>query len=163
MNQDIRSAKFLYPSDIRSCPIVIFGSSRGDGQTKDAVNLVLGTQPHSFINLNDYEIEYFSYDGKYKSDIFLKLFSEISNHDQIVFATPIYWYTMSAQMKRFIDRISDILIWQKDLKYKLKDKKVYLITSYGDGKQTTRDCLDFQFKSISSYLLRIHFIIMLNK
>ncbi len=30
-------------------------------------------------------------------------------HDQIIFATPIYWYAVSPAMKVFLDRISDFL------------------------------------------------------
>jgi len=30
-------------------------------------------------------------------------------HDQILFASPIYWYAVSPAMKIFLDRISDFL------------------------------------------------------
>lgn len=30
-------------------------------------------------------------------------------HEQIIFATPIYWYAVSSAMKIFLDRISDFL------------------------------------------------------
>jgi multimeric flavodoxin WrbA len=30
-------------------------------------------------------------------------------HDQIILATPIYWYAVSAAMKNFLDRLSDLL------------------------------------------------------
>jgi multimeric flavodoxin WrbA len=30
-------------------------------------------------------------------------------HDQIIFATPIYWYAVSPAMKVFLDRFSDLL------------------------------------------------------
>jgi multimeric flavodoxin WrbA len=33
----------------------------------------------------------------------------VLEHEQIIFATPIYWYAVSPAMKVFIDRISDLL------------------------------------------------------
>jgi len=33
----------------------------------------------------------------------------VSAHDQVIFATPIYWYAVSPAMKVFLDRFSDLL------------------------------------------------------
>ncbi len=57
------------------------------------------------------------------------LYQKISDADGIIFATPIYWFNMSAQMKAFIDRSYAI----KDGKsYAFTGKNVGVILSYAD-------------------------------
>ena len=49
-------------------------------------------------------------------------------YEQIIFATPIYWYAMSAQLKTFFDRMTDLLTIHKPLGRQLrKGKKMFLI------------------------------------
>ena len=54
---------------------------------------------------------------------------KIITHDLIVLATPVYWYTMSATMKIFLDRLTDLLDIRKDLGRKLYGKKLFIISS----------------------------------
>ena len=53
------------------------------------------------------------------------------DHDLIVLATPVYWYTMSATMKIFLDRLTDLLEIRRDLGRKLRGKKLFIISSIG--------------------------------
>lgn len=52
---------------------------------------------------------------------------KIKNCDVLVWATPVYYYEMSGQMKTLIDRANSLYVSE----YKLKD--VYLITTSADG------------------------------
>jgi multimeric flavodoxin WrbA len=75
-------------------------------------------------------------------------------HNPIILATPVYWYTMSALMKTFIDRWSDLLDIRKDLGRRLAHKELFVITSYGtsipkgfeDAFSQTCSYLDMQYK-----------------
>ena len=56
----------------------------------------------------------------------------VLEHDTIILATPVYWYTPSAYMKMFIDRLTDCISTRKDIGEALKGKKVYMIGTYGN-------------------------------
>lgn len=43
----------------------------------------------------------------------MSLMDHILQHDTIIFASPVYWYAMSAQMKVFVDRLSDFLCFDQ--------------------------------------------------
>lgn len=52
--------------------------------------------------------------------------------DVIVLATPVYFYSMSAQMKTLIDRICPVYT-------KISDKKFYIIATAADGSEDALD------------------------
>jgi len=119
-------------------PIVIFGSSRKRGNTWEATQMVLQDQVVPIVNLNDIDISAFDYEYKNQGDDFLSLAEEMVKHNQIIIATPIYWYTMSAIMKTFIDRWSDFITHKKDLGRRMRGKNLYIVTSYAvypEGKK----------------------------
>ncbi|WP_291800231.1 flavodoxin family protein [Lutibacter sp.] len=61
------------------------------------------------MNLYDKKINHFDYDFN-NDDGFLPLMKNvIEKYDTIIFATPIYWYSMSGVLKVFFDRLSDLL------------------------------------------------------
>ncbi len=114
--------------------VVIFGSSRNNGNTMEAVRAVLGRRKAKLINLGKSDISPFDYMHKNSDDSFLKIVDELINFNILVFATPVYWYAMSAQLKIFFDRLSDLITIRKDLGRKLKGKICYLIASGTDPK-----------------------------
>lgn len=120
------------------------GSSRSKGATKEAIDLVFPGSLCQKRDLNDYEISYFDYEHKNKDDDFLPLIKEVLEHDTLVLATPVYWYTMSAQMKTFLDRISDLLIFHKDLGRQLRGKELAVITSYQNPQLEGFECPFYQ-------------------
>src|SRR5690242_3975030 len=90
-------------------PIIIFGSSRSKGHTFRAVEMISKKLDSVFIDLAHYKINDFNYLDKNVHDDFLIIIEAMLQHKTIILATPIYWYTMSTIMKKFVDRWSDLL------------------------------------------------------
>lgn len=110
-------------------PYIILGSSRSEGDTKKVIDLVVKNQPHRFMDLNKCSIAYYDYKNNNQNDDFIPLIKEMLHYQKWVFATPVYWYTMSAIMKTFIDRTTDLLTIEKDLGRQLRGKEAYVISS----------------------------------
>ena len=82
------------------------------------------------IQLIDFKIELYNYDENYtENDEFLKIINQLIDCDEIVFATPVYWYSMSSLMKIFFDRLTDLIGSQETIGRKLMGKKISVITS----------------------------------
>jgi len=101
---------------------VILGTSRGDGNTRKLVDEFSVFSDAKVFDLADYDISFYDYEHHNQGDDFLPLMRELVAFDHIVYATPLYWYSMSAQLKVFFDRISDLLTIDKDLGRQLKGK-----------------------------------------
>lgn len=109
--------------------VVIIGSSRKQGQTRAVVDTLQSLTSVDIIDLNDYNIGYYDYQHRSKDD-FLSLAKRIiSDYDVYIFATPVYWYTMSGIMKVFFDRITDLLDNQKEWGRKLRTKNMAVLSS----------------------------------
>lgn len=115
-----------------SNPIVILGTARGGKKTHEMVEEVYSGRDCPIIDLNEIEISHYDYEHKNKDDDFIPLIRNIiDNHEVIVLATPVYWYSVSSIMKVFLDRITDLLTIEKDLGRKLRGKKLYMLVSGG--------------------------------
>ena len=109
--------------------VVIVGSSRNDGDTFKLVNELIKQSEWDLINLNDYSFSYYDYNHENRNDDYLGLMKQIINkYDTLIFATPVYWYSMSGIMKVFFDRITDLLEIEKDLGRKLRGKNMAAIS-----------------------------------
>jgi multimeric flavodoxin WrbA len=115
--------------------LVLLGSSRKDGDTKKNVDELIALSGWDLIDLNDYEIGYYDYEHKNLDDDYLGLMQGIiRQYDVLIFATPVYWYSMSGIMKVFFDRITDLLDVEKDLGRKLRGKSMAALScSVGDN------------------------------
>lgn len=114
--------------------LIILGSSRKDGDTKKAVDEVVSISGWDLIDLNDYDISYYDYEHKNLNDDYLPLMRKIiENYDVLIFATPVYWYSMSGIMKVFFDRITNLLDLEKDLGRKLRGRSMAAISCSGGG------------------------------
>jgi multimeric flavodoxin WrbA len=168
--------------------IIIFGSSRSDGNTysatkliidainkidtvdKSSVNEITSNKPASskdvlnedasskdkliednLIDLKNYDISDFDYEYKNKNDDFMKILTQALQYKTIILATPIYWYSMSAIMKRFVDRISDLLSEDKDTGRLLRNKNLAIITSYSINPEG-KDGFEPVFINTANYL-----------
>lgn len=109
--------------------IVIIGSSRNDGDTKKLVDEIVKLSDFDTIDLNEYRISYYDYEHKNADDDYTELMRRLlDNYDTFLFATPVYWYSMSGIMKVFFDRITDLLDEEKELGRRLRNKKMAAIT-----------------------------------
>lgn len=111
--------------------IILIGSSRSNGNTRDVVTQIIEDIDIPIVDLSMLNISPYDYEYRNRTDDFMPLIERIIIFDTIVLATPVYWYTMSATMKIFIDRISDLLDIRKDLGRKLRGKKLFVIASFG--------------------------------
>ncbi|MCX6126725.1 MAG: NAD(P)H-dependent oxidoreductase, partial [Proteobacteria bacterium] len=83
----------------RASTLVILGSARSGGNTFRAVQRLFGDcESIDLVDLNQLKISPYSY-HKESDDDFLNLVSRMTDHNTIIFATPVYWYAMSSAMK----------------------------------------------------------------
>ncbi len=109
--------------------IVIAGSSRNDGATEKLMQDLSQLFELDVIDLNDYQFDYYDYDGKNRGDDFLPLMRKlIEKYDVMIFLTPVYWYAMSGILKVFFDRITDLLTIEKELGRQLRGKSMAAIS-----------------------------------
>ena len=119
-----------------SSTIILFASSRRNvntGRLTDAVANRLGLE---VIDLGELDISAFDYEHRNRDDDFEPLMEKVLSVENIIFASPIYWYSVAPPMKIFIDRISDYLELPDLLEEgrKLRGKKGYVIsTSISDA------------------------------
>ena len=110
--------------------VIIQGSARSNGDTGKIVNYLATTNGIDVIDLNTKTIGHYDYNYANADDDFIGLFTEIiTNYDTIIFATPVYWYSMSGIMKVFFDRISDIIRIHKDLGRQIRRKNMVMIST----------------------------------
>lgn len=121
--------------------VIILGSSRSHGDTRQVADFLAGQTGSDLIDLNDFDISYFDYEHRNAGDDFLPLMERvIANYDRIVFATPVYWYSMSAVMKTFFDRLSDLLKIRKELGRQLRGKSMAVLSC------SRADDVDYDFE-----------------
>ena len=89
--------------------IALFSSSRRQGNTGRLIDRIASELKIEIVDLADRSISPFDYDHRNRDDDFEPVMRHVLAHDQIIFASPIYWYSVSAAMKVFLDRISDFL------------------------------------------------------
>ncbi len=67
------------------------------------------------------------------SDGVNELLSVVRNADVLVFATPVYYYSMCGQLKTFLDRLNPLY------KQSIKFREVYLLTTAAESEEETMD------------------------
>ncbi len=114
--------------------VIIKASSKREGNTQKVVDYLNSNSGFDVIDLIDKKIGHFNYEFKNAEDDFLPLMEEIiSKYDIIIFATPVYWYSMSGLLKVFFDRLSDLLHYKKELGRKMRGKKMAMISNSGEN------------------------------
>jgi multimeric flavodoxin WrbA len=89
--------------------IALFSSSRRLGNTGQLLDRIALELDIEVVDLTSQRISPYDYDHSNRNDDFEPLMRRLLEHDQIIFASPIYWYAVSPAMKVFLDRISDLL------------------------------------------------------
>lgn len=121
--------------------VVINGGGRPNSNTRILTDHVVKGLQVETIELLDYKIEPIV-DGRHApegfqevDDDYRALMDRVMQHDILIFATPIYWYTMSGAMKNFVDRWSQTMREPEyeDFRERMAKKKAYVIAVGGDS------------------------------
>ena len=132
-------------------PLIIVGSARKESDTRKFVDKIFKDVDHSLIDLLNVQINGYDYNHKYPAmDQYTVLIDEMVKHQVIVFATPVYWYSMSSLMKTFFDRFSDLVTYKKSVGRQLKGKSTSLIAVGADI--LLPEGYEVPFKETSDYL-----------
>ncbi len=89
--------------------IALFASSRRNGNTGQLMDRIAKELEIEVIDLADRRMSCYDYEHRNRLDDFEPLMQRLLEYDQIIFASPVYWYAVSPPMKIFLDRISDFL------------------------------------------------------
>jgi multimeric flavodoxin WrbA len=81
------------------------------------------------IDLGERRISAFDYEHRNRQDDFEALIDHVLEFEQMIFASPVYWYAVCPPMKTFLDRISDLLEVPELLAKgrRLRGKEVYVL------------------------------------
>ena len=115
--------------------VIIMGSSHSGQDTHTTGKRLAELSGFPLVDITQYEFSYIDYDHKNEGDDYLPLMEEIiEKYDVLIFLSPIYWYSMSAVMKNFFDRMTDLLTIRKELGRKLRGKSMAAVSSAnGEG------------------------------
>jgi multimeric flavodoxin WrbA len=131
--------------------IAILGSARSDGHTAAILKRLVDGFDCEVIDLNSARIACFRYDQHYADDDeFLAIVERMIAAPIVIFATPVYWYSFSAVMKNFIDRLSDLLMSQKPVGRRLRGGQ-WALASSGSDSAPDRDLVS-AFRRTCEYL-----------
>ncbi len=128
--------------------VILFASSRPDGNTKHLVDEYAKLTGSEVIDLVNHKINHFNY--KQQNDDFEALVRKILKYKTIIIASPVYWYSVSSLMKTFLDRLTELLIFDKELGRQLRDKSGVLLAT-GASVQP-ESCFEQQIKLSFDYL-----------
>jgi multimeric flavodoxin WrbA len=89
--------------------IALLSSSRRNGNTGRLIDRIALQLDIEVVDLSSLRLTPYDYDHCNRDDDFEPLMERVLQHDQVILASPIYWYSVSPAMKVFLDRISDFL------------------------------------------------------
>jgi multimeric flavodoxin WrbA len=113
--------------------IALFASSRRHGNTGTVLDKIAEELRFEIVDLSESNVTPYDYAHANRADGFEPLMRKVLGHDQIVFAAPVYWYSVPPQMKSFIDRLTDLLEIP-DLREKgrqLRGKRAFVVATSG--------------------------------
>lgn len=132
--------------------LLLQSSARPQGDTYHVAQRLAKELNADHLDLLNYKIYPFNYEQVYPpDDDFLRLIeTEILPRDQIIFASPVYWYSMSGPLKIFFDRISDLLESRKELGRQLRGKRMSVLSVSND--EVVNDSFFDAFRLSAAYL-----------
>lgn len=130
--------------------LAILGSSRSNGHTYALARAVTDACGGTLIDLADHHITPWDYQARNTGDDFTFLASQMVSASDIIFCTPVYWYAMSAQLKTFIDRFSELVTRDKEKGRALAGKRTWLIATGADPELP--EGFEVPFARTSEYL-----------
>lgn len=108
--------------------LALYSSARTQGNTYQLLQQVSGYWPLDIIHLDELAIASYDYEHRNRGDDFDILVERMLAADNIILASPVYWYAVTPTMKAFIDRLTD-LTERADLQAKgkaLRNKSFYI-------------------------------------
>ena len=133
---------------------IVLGSSRAQGNTFKLADVVAQQQGAILFNLADYDVKPYDYAHNNDDDDFNQLIDKLLTYDQILFASPVYWYAPSAQLKAFIDRMSGLLDSYKTKGRQLRGKFAGVIATGASAQPAP--CFEQMF-SLTFHYLGMHY------
>lgn len=130
--------------------LIVLGSSRSRGNTRMVVDAAFSNDRHRLVDLNELSFSEYDYAHANRDDDFSALADSLVASDRIVLATPVYWYSMSTTMKRFVDRLSDLVTIRKPLGRALARHSLYAVATSTDPELPPG--FEQTFKSTAGYL-----------
>lgn len=112
---------------------VVLASSRSAGNTRTLIELAFPPGTYALEDFSKLKVGYYSYDNAHDNDDFLPLIQRLLAHDIWVIATPLYWYSMSAQAKTLLDRLTDLITVHKGLGRLLRGRGLAVLCSGTDA------------------------------
>jgi multimeric flavodoxin WrbA len=89
--------------------LALFASARRDGNTGRLMDRVAGELGIEVVDLAQLRMAAYTYEHANRHDDFEPLMQRVLACEHVIFASPVYWYSVSPPMKVFLDRISDYL------------------------------------------------------
>lgn len=130
--------------------LIIYGSSHPQGETFRAAEILARETGAGMIDVAALDIGLYDYAHRNLNDDFLAVSQRMLAADTIIFVTPVYWYAMSAQMKIFFDRLSDLVTVRKPDGRALAGKNTYLVANGTESAMP--DGFEIPFERTSAYL-----------
>ncbi|MER7624325.1 NAD(P)H-dependent oxidoreductase [Streptomyces sp. NPDC126503] len=142
--------------------LFVLGSSRSDGNTEilaraAAAQLPAGV-PQRWVDLNELDLPDFQ-DGRHETEgrsageaeeLLLRATTEATD---VVIASPLYWYTVSAQTKRYLDYWSGWLnLPGSDFKQRMAGGTLWGVTVMADTDHVVADGLSTTLHHSAAYL-----------
>jgi len=139
---------------------VLYGGTRDQGNTELLTEKAIHNLDVEKIYLKDHTIvplvDQRHSEGGFQeiNDGYNSIIDRIRDAEVLIFATPIYWYSMSGTMKLFIDRWSQTLRDSEypDFKDTMSSKEAYVIAVGGDNPYIKGLPLIQQFQYIFDFM-----------
>lgn len=133
-----------------SSTIILLASARKESDTLRILEKIFHAKDIPCVDLLDEKISPYNYAHAYPGDdSFYTLIEKCISFDKIIFATPVYWYSMSGLLKNFFDRLTDIVTVNKSLGRKLAGKSMAVIAVGTDAEIPPG--FETPFKSTAAY------------
>jgi multimeric flavodoxin WrbA len=128
----MQKALFLH-NIMDNSSVIILASNRIKRNTKKFVTDTYGAIISTVVDVLDYTTSPSSYKGIYPyNNNFKYIITRALQNDEVVLATPVYWYRMSGLMKKSFERLTDLVTVDKETGRKFKSKIMKVLTTKTD-------------------------------
>lgn len=130
--------------------VIVLGSGRANGNTAQLAQFLSREYECELIDLSRYSISPYGYDLAYDHDDFSIVIEKVMAFDEIIFATPVYWYAPSAQLKIFMDRLTSLTTLKPAQGRQLREKSASVLAT--GASEIPEPCFESIFYNTFKYL-----------